>query len=146
MPGFQFDFEVDEGERDFISYTLTNVSEEPVIFYRPTPGQLANFASAFSEDASFPDQMAAIKRFFRNITDEEGYDVILDVIEDPRMKDAVGALVQLQREIVERFTKNPTKRPSDYLPPQSSGGRSSTATRRVTASTRSRSPRAGSAT
>jgi hypothetical protein len=142
---FQFDIEEEEGELDQIEYNIP-ILDEPLVIFKPTSGQLALLASAFSGDSEFTDSSKAVTRFFKGVTDEVGFSQIMWILENPRITDSLEQVVRLAQDVMQRFAGNPTKQPSDYLAPQRGTGQSSTATRRRAASTPSPSRRTGSAT
>ena len=114
--------------------------------YRPTTGQTALMMSAFSGDSSVADGTHALLNFYRNITEDDGYAAIKGMLENPNIPDSLEQLMDLTEAVIEEFTGNPTKQPTDYLPSRQTGGRNLTATRRRPGQTPSRSRRVGSAT
>lgn len=142
---FEFDVEETDNELDQIEYNIA-VLDEPLVIYRPTSGQLALLAAAFTDSAVFSESTAAVMRFFKGVTDDIGFAQIMWILENPRIPKSLEQVVGLAQDVMEKFSGNPTKQPSDYLPSQRATGQSSTATRRRTGSTPSPSRRAGSAT
>jgi hypothetical protein len=157
-----FDAREDEGEVDDLELTL-NGSKFRI--FRPTSGQVAIVSAAMSgEGGNVGTATKALLTFYKNIAevqyeeyDDEGYGVegtelpgadaaIKAMLENPRISDSFEQVMRLTEQVIESFTGNPTKRPTDYLPPQRSTGRSSTASRRQPASPRSTSRPRASAT
>jgi hypothetical protein len=156
-----FDALEEEGELEDLDLTL-NGTTYPLS--KPTTGQIAILMAAFSEETPAPDMAKAILDFYRNLSiqayqeyDEEdegvpgtelptAYDAVRGILRNPRIPDSLEQMIRLTEKVVELVTGNPTKRPADYLPSQRNGGSNSTGQRRRPASTRSRSPRPGSAT
>lgn len=138
-----FDALEQEGEADSVELHLNGEIHQ---VYRPTSGQVAIMMAAFGEDASVADGAASILHFYRNIMEPEGYAAIKSILNNPRIPDSLERVMELTQDVIEEFTGNPTKQPTDYLQSQKSAGQNSTASRRAPASTRSRSLPAGSAT
>ena len=138
-----FDAQEAEGEADSIELTLNGTTH---IVYRPTTGQTALMMASFSDENDGSAGMAGILAFYKDIMEPEGYLAIKALLRDPRVPDSLEQVMELTEQVIEAFTGNPTKQPTDYLPSRQSGGRSSTASRRQPASTRSSSPQRASAT
>lgn len=139
-----FDVQEEDGEADSIEVALS--TGQKFLVYQPTTGQSALMMSAFSDDSAMTDAAKAILDFYKDITEPEGYEIIRDFLRNPRIPDSLEKLIDLTEKVIEAFTGNPTKQPTDYLPSRQSGGQSSTGSRQRPASTRSRSPRTASAT
>jgi hypothetical protein len=161
MKKLAFDALEDQGEVDDLELTLNGGT---YMVSKPTSGQIAIMFAAFAEDVPAPEAAKAIIDFYKNISipeyeeyDEDDMpvehsklptaaDAVKEVLRNPRIKDSLEQMITLTEKVIEAFTGNPTKRPTDYLPSQKRTGQNSTATRRAPASTRSTSPRAASAT
>jgi hypothetical protein len=160
MKKLTFDAKEDEGEVDDLELTLNG---RKVYVQKPTTGQVTIMMAAFAEDVPAPEAAKALLDFYKDISirdyaewDEEkdegipgtelptAYDEVRAVLRNPKVTDSLEQMMDLTEKVIEAFTGNPTKPPTDYLPSRRSGGRSSTARR--PASTRSRSRRPGSAT
>lgn len=156
-----FDALEDEGELDEIELTLNGTT---VSVFRPTSGQVAIMMAAFSDESTAANGAQALLSFYRNIsvveyaeTDDDGFgvpgselptahDLVKAFLSNPRIGNSLERMMELTEKVIEAFSGNPTKSPTDYLPSRQTGGRSSTASRRQATSTRSRSPRPASAT
>lgn len=157
-----FDAREEEGELEDLDLTLNGTT---FALNKPTTGQIAILMAAFAEETPAAEMAKAILDFYRDLSipefgeyDDEtalgvpgtelptAYDEVKKILRNPRIPDSLEQMMSLTEKVVETVTGNPTKRPTDYLPSRGNGGSSSTASRRRPASTRSRSPQAGSAT
>lgn len=138
-----FDAQEDSGEVEDLELTLNG---EKHTVYKPTTGQSALMMAAFAEDVPATESAKAILDFFKNITEDDGYAAIKGILENPNIPDSLEQVMDLTEKVIETFTGNPTKQPTDYLPSRQTGGQNSTVSQRKPASRRSGSPQRGSAT
>lgn len=156
-----FDALEEEGEVDELELTL---NKEVYRVLRPTSGQIALLVLAFDAESTGAETARSLLNFYEAISvqeydeyDDEGYgiagterktakDAVKATLRNPKIPDSLERMIELTEKVVEVFTGNPTKQPTDYMPSQRTGGRNSTGSRPRPASTRSRSPRPGSAT
>jgi hypothetical protein len=147
----------DEGDRP-LPVTI-KVDDREVTFQPATEGQIALILAALSDTSGALNGIATVINFFFSLLDPDRLDVDDEEDDDfqavvRRLDDDVryfklrlldskdpfdgGDIVDIVVHLIEEWTGNPTKQPSDFMQSQKSGGQKSTAKRRSTASTRSR--------
>jgi hypothetical protein len=120
--------------------------ETDVTFYRPTSAQLAILAATSVQGNDSEAAGTYIALFFEMMdSDSQRYfrGRLFDR-NDPFDLDGPGGVQEIMEALVEHWSARPTKQPSDYQPPRSSTGKSSTARTRAKASTSSASRRVAS--
>ena len=119
-------------------------SDEQLYAYRPTEGQVALLLGA---GAARPEEMAStFMELFWSLMDEETAAILRHRLMDRHDRFGLADIVQIVEWIVEEATGFPTQPPPASTRSPATSGQRSTATARQRASTRSRSPRAASAT
>jgi len=139
-------FEVEESNDVADDIEVQFSTGQTIRVWEPTNGQIALLLAAFSEESESTDSANSILTFYKNITDADGYKVVKDFLANPDIPNSFEQLVRLTNLVIEEFTGNPTKQPTDYLPSRRSSGQNSTARPQRRASTPARSRRSGSAT
>lgn len=122
----------------------------PVVFLRPDDTQIAMMATVWAGFTGETEGMAHFLALFFECCDENTKRYFrhrLFDTSDPFDFYSEGGIMDLLGALLEEWTARPTKRPSDFTPPQDGTGRPSTAKQRSRASRASSgSPRTGSAT
>jgi hypothetical protein len=113
-----------------------------VTFYQPEPGQAAVMLTMMGEPEELePEQVATFIELFFSLMDKETarhFRTRLMDRNDPFEFDVEGGVVDLFVYVSEQWAPSrPSKKPSDFQPPQRVTGKSSTAASRVKASTSS---------
>lgn len=129
---------------EVIEFTINN---EDFVYasYIPEETQIALFTSVFTEGAQESVVMSAILRFLRGILDKESYSQLENRM-SIRPTIPLESLMEIIEYLLEEFTNHPSQRSSGSTPSRGSGGKNLTDHLPPKASTRSRSPRAVSAT
>lgn len=113
----------------------------------PTSTQIGVYAASFGEDNTEVEQLAATLDFLRHTMEPESFLHIKRRLQDRNDKQVtIGVISQVLEYLFEEITARPTPPSSSSSSPRRTAGARSTAASPGGASTRSRSPRAASAT
>jgi hypothetical protein len=112
----------------------------------PTPEQIALYASSFSVDATMPDQVAGTLGFMREVLEPASFAHVNKRLRDKRDPFSFESLQAIIEYLLEQVTAFPTQPSSGSTSRRAPAGAKSMDHLPPKAQTRSRSPRAGSAT
>lgn len=132
-----------EEDLDFITVDWPIPPAQSFEVWKPSNGQIALAGATASRGGA--QALAAVLDMFDAIFPPEGYRRIVAYLNDPRYPNSETKVIDFFFDLMRRFTGNPTGSPSGSTPSSQSGGRTSTASTKRPASTRSSSrPRVSS--
>jgi len=120
--------------------------DREVTFYKPTAAQFAILSSASVNSSEFEAAGTYLALFFEMAEEDTAryFRSRLFDRNDPFDIDSEGGIQDIMMALIEEWSARPTKQPSDYQPPRSTTGKSSTATSSAKASTSSSTRRRAS--
>lgn len=93
--------------------------------FKPGSGQLAVLIATTANHSSEVEQVAGIINFFASVLDDQSHHYLVQKLLDRRDPFGISEVTEIMEAMVEEWTGDPTKQPSDYLPSRKPGGQKS---------------------